>query len=656
MNIPERLYLTITSWKKRINNLKPVLESLLNQTITPYKIIVNFCTEDFPNMEEDLPEDLLELIKRNTPMIEVYWFIENYKPWKKHLHTLEIVNPEDLIISTDDDHIYPKDFIEKMYVSYCYYNKKYPVTLNKIMLTHNLWMFNGPATLYWKDCFPKDYKKYLTYNILHNCIDDTFISILFAIAGYMVLPEIFHMPKDQDMLYNDVVPYTDINSRLRTDEDKDRIVVTIDDTLESMNEAIDKIYYKGQPTAFVPSFWGILYDFIEKEKRKNQNPYPVVQYVFDKFYSNFLQGNYPVDFKSLGLDIERTSNKEDLIGKGNKLYVVLSSWNKRINNVKTVLDTIMSNTILPDKIILNLAITDFVNMNGEDDPYLQSSFDNSKQYVSELAGHLRFPKDLADFIVSNDIIDVYWYDRSDYKSWKKYLYVLNYFGNSPCKDSDVIISIDDDIIYKPTFIETLLKSYDYYGRTHPVSMFPSFCQGSFPICGYCLLYTPGFFKDYSRGIYDFKEFITENILHMFPEDNHLLNIFNITNHTPLPAIGLKYLIDDYNFNEGESNFGNLNFTPQWYESYREILDESCKIISDRCSDFEEMKGGWSPVCFNFGVQRLNEFIENNKNTDKEYIKLICDFVRKHLDENPGGDSDSSEIYKKLEYPILDFRK
>ena len=61
MQVKEHILVSMTSWYRRINNVKRVLDTLLIQTIRPYKIILNLCTEDFPNMEEDLPEDLLTL-------------------------------------------------------------------------------------------------------------------------------------------------------------------------------------------------------------------------------------------------------------------------------------------------------------------------------------------------------------------------------------------------------------------------------------------------------------------------------------------------------------------------------------------------------------------------------------------------------------------
>ena len=102
----ERILVTMTSWHKRIGNVEAVVKTLLNQTLPADKIILNFCIQDFPNLEEDFPESLRSLIEEH-PQIETYWYIENYKAWKKHLHVIEIAGDDDLILSTDDDHLYP---------------------------------------------------------------------------------------------------------------------------------------------------------------------------------------------------------------------------------------------------------------------------------------------------------------------------------------------------------------------------------------------------------------------------------------------------------------------------------------------------------------------------------------------------------------------
>lgn len=629
MNVPERIYVTMTSWYKRIGNVKTVLETILNQTIKPYKIILNLCTEDFPDMEEDLPEDLLQLINDNKGYIELYWFIENYKAWKKHLHTLDIVEDDDLIISVDDDHLYPEYFIENMYVSYCFYHKQHPVTLNKIVLTHNMWCFNGPATLYRKKDLG-EYKKYMTYDVLHNCIDDIFLGILMAINGTIILPEIFHMPPDDEMLFNDLGAWTDKNSADRHSESRAPIVNLHDITLPSMEDSLKRHYFKNKQSIFTPTFWDIVVNLLSEAEEKYKNPPAALQFLFDTNKKYPLYANISVDFKSLGLDIERTSDKTRYIGNNN-LVITLSSWNKRIDNVKPVFESILNNTILPDKIYLNLACTDF-GYDADDIPDFEDLYDN------EL-----FPDDLYFFIKSSNVpIYINWYNDTELKSWKKHLKPIK-----ECQENDVIICIDDDMIYAPTFIETMIKSYNYYGRNYAISSFCNcYCQGGFPFCGYCTLYTPGFFKDFDK-------YITPEILHKFPEDNHLLNILNINHHMLLPVIGRSYLFDMMNFNEGESNFGNLVFDEKWWNSYKDIMDESVKIIDSTCTEREEMKCNWTPNYFNFSIYNLHRFlIEEAPRKDEIPFKYIYEAVEKHLNENPGQGAEMTGLDEKIEKIIL----
>ena len=77
----ENIIVSMTSWNKRITNVPDVLESIIKQTIRPTKILINLCIQDFPNMEEDLPANLLKIVEENDN-IEIYWFIENYVAWR----------------------------------------------------------------------------------------------------------------------------------------------------------------------------------------------------------------------------------------------------------------------------------------------------------------------------------------------------------------------------------------------------------------------------------------------------------------------------------------------------------------------------------------------------------------------------------------------
>ena len=611
----ERIIVSLTSWYKRIGNVKTVVESLLNQTLPASKILINLCTEDFPNMEEDLPEDLLELVRNNSNVVEIYWFVENYKAWKKHLHALEIAEDNDLILSADDDHLYPSNHIENMYVSYCYYGKKFPVTLNKVMLVHNFWTFNGPGTLYRKSDWG-NYKKYLTYDILHNCEEDVFINILFMLNNITVLPEIFHVPEDEKMLFNDVYAWTDKKAARRNNQPLDPIKELHKTTHSSIEQVLQDKYVKGRPMRLIPALWNIVDACAEYYKPQYNNlPYSL-QWSLDRYYEFYLKANiYNIDYASIGLDVARSSSREDYIGTDNRLIITLSSWPGRISNVVPVINSILHNSILPTDIVVNLAKPDW-NIPEDtivDLDYLETFKNNDFA-------------ELIDLARKNPIIKLNWYNDSALKSWKKHLYVLDNYS-----ENDVVICIDDDILYSEVFIETMLKSYNYYGREFPItSITSSYCQGMFAFCGHSTLYRPGDFKGY-------KEYITPEILHMFPEDNHLLNILHLNKKLLLPVIGRNYLFKDVNYNQGDSNFGNGVFNESWWKSYHEIMAESEKIILDKCSNRPELAADWHPVYFSFAFCNAKEFLEKYKDSWTEgYKKLIYDNIANHVKSGFGN--------------------
>lgn len=619
MVIPENLIVSITSWTKRINNVVPVLETIITQTIQPNKIIINLCTDDFPGMENDLPQELLDFVNEHHE-VEIYWFLENYKAWKKHLHTLDIADDNDLIVCIDDDHLYPSDWIEKLYVSYCYYGKKYPVTSNKIMLVHNFWSFNGSGTLYKKSDWG-NYKKYLTHDILFDCAEDIFINIIFAANNVVCLPILFSIPNDKDILFNDNDSFTDIDSRIRHNVSTDSVKILNDKTYVNIENCLRERYFTDTKNLqFRPLLWNILNDCIKYYKKQYDELPFSLQWSIDRYYDNYLKPNlYNIDCKNIGIDTYHSSDCHEYIGSDNKLVITISSWNKRIHNVVPVLKSILSNTVLPDEIVINLARPDFNIPNG-----FTPDLDYLELYHKDMFN------DIIDLIKVHSEIHIHWYDDSDLKSWKKHIYIIHEYN-----PDDVIICIDDDIIYSEVFIETMLKSYNYYGREYPItSDDTSFCQGMFSFIGHSTLYRPKDFKN-------FDEYINSEILHMFPEDNHLLNILHINNILTMPVIGGSYLFKDMSFNSDNSNFGNYNFDEHWWNSYHEIMAESEKIISDKCKDREELKFGWTPLCFSFAYANALNFLDKHKDDwNTGYKKVIYDAIANHVESNFGGNLDA----------------
>ena len=108
----ERIILTMTSWTKRIKDCHKIIERLLQNTLKPYKLILNLAIEEFPNKEKQLPKTLLNLTTYYTNF-KINWVLKNNNVFKKLIPTINKYK-KDIIITVDDDVNYPKSLIKNM--------------------------------------------------------------------------------------------------------------------------------------------------------------------------------------------------------------------------------------------------------------------------------------------------------------------------------------------------------------------------------------------------------------------------------------------------------------------------------------------------------------------------------------------------------------
>ena len=109
----EKVIVSLTSFPQRINIVAKTIKTLLNQTMKPDDVILWLAPEQFPNLEKDLPQELLDL-KQYGLTIDWYKDIRSYK---KIIPTLKKY-PNSVIITVDDDIYYAKDTIDTLYRSY----------------------------------------------------------------------------------------------------------------------------------------------------------------------------------------------------------------------------------------------------------------------------------------------------------------------------------------------------------------------------------------------------------------------------------------------------------------------------------------------------------------------------------------------------------
>lgn len=110
------IIVSLTSFPGRINVAWISIESLLRQTMKPDEIILWLGKEEISGLNE-LPITLLNQIKRGLKIK----FRDDLKPHKKYLYSLKEY-PDSVVITVDDDIIFPYDTIECLYN----YHKKYP--------------------------------------------------------------------------------------------------------------------------------------------------------------------------------------------------------------------------------------------------------------------------------------------------------------------------------------------------------------------------------------------------------------------------------------------------------------------------------------------------------------------------------------------------
>lgn len=113
----ENIIVSLTTYPARINEVYYCLNSLLRQTVQPYKTILWLAKEQFPGEERSIPKRILELQKYG---LEIR-FCSDFRSYKKILPTIEKYRDK-IIVTADDDALYPEDWLEKLILE----SEKYP--------------------------------------------------------------------------------------------------------------------------------------------------------------------------------------------------------------------------------------------------------------------------------------------------------------------------------------------------------------------------------------------------------------------------------------------------------------------------------------------------------------------------------------------------
>lgn len=117
-----QIIVSFTCISYRISHILPVIESLRNQTMQADKIILWLSKDKFLLDKgvpyKKIPRNIRKLAEAADTNFEIH-YTENIGPYRKLLPTLEKFNSsEDIIVTADDDIIYPEYWLDSLYKAF----------------------------------------------------------------------------------------------------------------------------------------------------------------------------------------------------------------------------------------------------------------------------------------------------------------------------------------------------------------------------------------------------------------------------------------------------------------------------------------------------------------------------------------------------------
>lgn len=181
-----QIIVSLTSYPARIYDIHYCLYSLLNQSFKPDKLILWLSKEEFPNLEEDLPSNVLNLEKHG---LEIKWTENNFKVYNKLIHSLKEY-PNDIIVTADDDIFYQEDWLQRLYENYD----------GKNVVAHRAHLMNfesGSLAPYeqWEKCTENE--------------EISILNLLTGVGGVLYPPDVFNSDVINDQLFLKLTPTND---------------------------------------------------------------------------------------------------------------------------------------------------------------------------------------------------------------------------------------------------------------------------------------------------------------------------------------------------------------------------------------------------------------------------------------------------------------
>jgi len=130
-NKKHKIVVSLTSYGRRIHDVFLCVESLFQQSLKADVVTLWLSREDFP--DEKVPEILQKQLQRG---LQIFFVERDLGPYTKYFYAFEQFS-DSLIVTVDDDVLYPSDMIDMLYQaylsepSYIHCHRAHRITLDK---------------------------------------------------------------------------------------------------------------------------------------------------------------------------------------------------------------------------------------------------------------------------------------------------------------------------------------------------------------------------------------------------------------------------------------------------------------------------------------------------------------------------------------------
>ena len=390
-----KVIVSLTSYPYRFKKPEMIkcLRSLVRQdTNIPYKIVFNVFEDDI----KEMPETLVSFIEKNN--IKIYHCPLDLRSHKKYYYVMQEYKNLP-IITVDDDIVYSKHLVSDLYSSYLKYSK----CVSACYLYRMAFDANDKLIC--------SFKK---WNIKYDKYEPSFRNSFGSGGGTLFPPGCLDI---SDKLMPMIQAYI------------------TDDELLLKKWLIDA----GYPVVKCRYNWT---DETHGKKSKCGSYLEAAEYASDNNSLWRSGNNVNMDKHSKALLSGYDYKKLDESLK-QSVIVTMTSWSKRISEAIKTIESCNRQTLVPDKIYLNLSVTEFPGKEKD------------------------IPEEIVNYEKTHNNFFINWVEGPNTKPFKKLFPILKY-----CRYNDIIITVDDDIILPKDFIESRVEDYEKYKQpiTSAISM------------------------------------------------------------------------------------------------------------------------------------------------------------------------------------------